>query len=55
MRVLHPIRPEEKLVSRGRYRYLIDGEPTGDLESWQITRLPNGDEFVRADLDGRHR
>ncbi|HLV43961.1 MAG TPA: hypothetical protein VKY39_03325 [Aggregatilineales bacterium] len=53
MRVLHPIRPEEKLVSRGRYRYLIDGEPTGDLESWQITRLPNGDEFVRADLDGR--
>ena len=53
MRVLHPIRPEEKLVSRGRYRYLIDGEPTGDVETWQITRLPGGEEIVRADLDGR--
>lgn len=53
MRVLHPIHSKEKLVSRGRYQYLIDGEPTGDVETWQVTRLPGGDEVVRADLDGR--
>lgn len=53
MRVLHPIRPEEKLVSRGQYRYLVDGEPTGDVETWQVSRLPGGEEIVRADLDGR--
>ena len=53
MRVLHPVHSKEKLVSRGRYQYLIDGEPTGDIETWQVTRLPNGDEVVRADLDGR--
>lgn len=53
MRVLHAIRPEEELVSRGQYRYLVDGEPTGDVESWQVSRLPNGEEIVRADLDGR--
>jgi len=53
VRVLHPVHSKEKLVSRGRYQYLIDGEPTGDIETWQVTRLPNGDEVVRADLDGR--
>lgn len=53
MRVLHAIRSEENLVSRGQYRYLVDGESTGDVESWQVSRLPSGEEIVRADLDGR--
>jgi hypothetical protein len=52
MRILHAISPDERLVSWGRYRYLADGAPTGDVESWQVTRLPDGVEIVRVDLDG---
>ncbi len=53
MRLLHPVHPDETLLRRGRYRYLKGGEPTGDVETWQVTRLPDDDEVVRADLDGR--
>jgi hypothetical protein len=53
VRVLHPVHPDEVLLRRGRYRYLKGSEPTGDVETWQVTRLPDGDEVVRADLDGR--
>ncbi len=53
MRVLHPLRAEETLLGRGRYRYLRSGKPTGDVETWYLTRLPDGSEVVRADLDAR--
>jgi hypothetical protein len=53
MQILHAISPDERLVSWGRYRYLADGAPTGDVESWQVTRLPGGTEIVRVDLDGQ--
>lgn len=53
MRLLHEVHPAEKLVSSGQYQYLIQGKPSGQVESWQITRLPNGTEVVRADVDGR--
>lgn len=53
MRMLHPVRPEENLICRGEYRYYIDGQPTGDIETFQITHLPSGIEIVRADIDGR--
>jgi len=52
LRVLHEVHPEEVLISRGQYRYLRGGQPTGQVEHWQITRLPNGQEVVRADVDG---
>ncbi|NDJ35828.1 MAG: hypothetical protein GYB64_14300 [Chloroflexi bacterium] len=53
MRVLNEMMPDETLVAKGRYHYLVDGEPSGQVETWQITRLPDGSEVVRADLDGR--
>jgi len=53
VRMLHPVRPEEKLICRGEYRYTIDDQPTGDVELFQITHLPDGTEVVRADIDGR--
>ncbi len=53
MRVLHEPQPGEQLVARGRYRYLRHNQPTGQIETWQISRLPDGSEVVRADVDGR--
>ncbi len=53
MRVLHPPTADETLVCRGSYRYLHNGEPTGQVERWQISCLPDGSEIVRADVDGR--
>jgi hypothetical protein len=52
VRVLHPVHPTETLLYRGKYRYLKDDMPTGDVETWQVTRLADGTEIVRADLDG---
>lgn len=53
MRVLHPLRETETPVCSGEYSYLLNGEPSGQVEQWQITRLPDGNEIVRADIDGR--
>lgn len=53
MRILHAISPDEQVVSRGRYLYLAGGVPTGDAETWQVTRLADGVEIVRTDLDGQ--
>lgn len=52
MRVLHEIHPDEAVVSRGQYRYLRGGLATGQIENWLITRLTDGTEVVRADVDG---
>jgi hypothetical protein len=52
VRVLHPVQPDEKLVCRGRYQYFADGRPTGDVEVWLVTALPDGSQIVRADIDG---
>lgn len=54
MRVLHPVRPEEDLVARGAYRYFSADKPTGDIETWLITRLPDGTEITRSDIDGEN-
>lgn len=53
MRILQPSWPQEKLLRRGTYHYFSGGQPTGDVEHWQVTRLPDGSHIVRADLDGR--
>jgi hypothetical protein len=53
VRMLHAVSREETLVYQGEYHYLRDGEPTGQVEYWQVTVLPDGTEIVRADVDGR--
>lgn len=53
MRVLHQLTADERLLSRGLYHYLQEGKPSGQVERWQISRLPDGHEIVRADVDGR--
>lgn len=52
MRVIHEVSAGEQLVCEGAYTYLSGGEPIGYTESWQITRLSNGYEVIRADIDG---
>jgi len=54
MRLLHELRPDETLVCKGEYRYLKKGKPAGQIEHWQITRLPGGKEIVRADIAGEN-
>ncbi|MBN1429614.1 MAG: hypothetical protein JXB07_14690 [Anaerolineae bacterium] len=50
MRLLHDLQPDEKPVSQGIYHYLKDDVPTGQVEKWLITHLPNGTEIIRADV-----
>ena len=52
MRLLHDLRPDETQVCKGEYRYLRAGKPTGQVEKWQITRLPDDKEIIRADVSG---
>jgi hypothetical protein len=53
VRYLHEVEADETPVCEGQYQYLKDGEPIGQVETWQVTRLPDGSEIVRADVDGR--
>jgi hypothetical protein len=53
VRYLHEVEADEIPVCEGQYHYLRSGEPIGQVETWQITRLPDGSEVVRADVDGR--
>jgi hypothetical protein len=53
MRILHDPTPDEILICQGQYQYLRQGTPTGLIEHWSISRLPNGSEIVRADVDAR--
>lgn len=52
MRLLHEIEADEVLLARGQYHYLRGGDPTGQTETWQISRLPDGSEVVRAEIKG---
>lgn len=53
MRFLQEIDAEETVVCRGEYQYFQNETPSGEVESWQITRLPDGSEFVRSDMKCR--
>jgi hypothetical protein len=53
VRVLHEDSPDEVIIAQGQYRYMAAGEPTGQIETWKISRLPDGTQIVRADIDGR--
>ncbi len=52
MRFLHDVHPDEVIECQGKYLYLRGSEPTGQVEHWMVTRLPNGSRVVRADIDG---
>jgi len=51
MRTLHEIHKTEVKICEGSYRYLKDGKPTGPLELWMISRLPDQSIAVRSDID----
>src|SRR5689334_18082487 len=53
MRMIHDPSPDETLVAQGRYNYLRQGAPTGLIEYWSLSQLPDGREIVRADVDAR--
>ena len=53
MRFIIKEQPYEKIVAAGKYRYELDGMPTGAVESWRITAVTDGYHFLRVDLDAR--
>jgi hypothetical protein len=53
VRVIHDPRADETVVCRGTYQYLRQGKSTGLVEHWTVSRLPDGHEIVRADVDAR--
>jgi hypothetical protein len=53
MRFIIKEQPYERLVSAGQYRYEIENKPTGAVESWRVTAVTDGYQFLRVDLDAR--
>jgi hypothetical protein len=53
MRFIIKEQPYEKIVAAGQYRYELDGVPTGAVESWRVTAVTDGYQFLRVDLDAR--
>jgi hypothetical protein len=43
----------ETLLARGQFSYMLDGRPTGAVESWRLTAAVDGYRFLRVDLDAR--
>ncbi len=52
MQMLHELHPREKKVCRGEYRCLVGGLEIDYAESWLVTRLPNGQQVIRAEVRG---
>ena len=53
MRYLHPVQAHERFLASGRYRFFKDGERLRKTESWTIHSHPDGETFVRVDMDAR--
>ena len=53
MRYLHPIQAHERFLASGYYRFAKDGRTLAKTESWAIHGHPDGEKFVRVDLDAR--
>jgi hypothetical protein len=53
VRFLQEIGAEETVVCRGEYQYFHNETPSGEVESWLVTRLPDGSELVRSDMKCR--
>ncbi|MCY3977662.1 MAG: hypothetical protein OXG23_06150 [Chloroflexi bacterium] len=53
MRYLHPVQAHERFQASGRYRFFKNGELLRKTESWAIHSHPDGERFVRVDMDAR--
>lgn len=53
MRYLHPVQAHERFYASGRYRFVKNGEALAKRESWAIHQHPDGEKFVRVDMDAR--
>ncbi|HSM55007.1 MAG TPA: hypothetical protein VK879_02530 [Candidatus Sulfomarinibacteraceae bacterium] len=53
MRTLIRELPYERPIAGGRYRYERDGQPTGAVESWRLSRAADDYRFLRVDLNAQ--
>lgn len=53
MRFLVKEQRYEKQIAAGQFRYELDGEPTGAVETWRLNKAMDGYEILRVDLDAR--
>ena len=53
MRYLHPVQAHERFLASGTYRFSKNGELLAKSESWAIHAHPDGERFVRVDVDAR--
>ena len=53
MRYLHPVQAHERFLSSGCYRFAKNGQALAKTESWTIHAHPDGEKFVRVDMDAR--
>ena len=53
MRYLHPVQAHERFLASGCYRFFRNGELLRKTESWTIHSHPDGEKFVRVDMDAR--
>lgn len=50
--IIHEL-PYEVPIASGELRYFADGQPTGAVEKWRLTKAADGHRFIRVDLDAR--
>lgn len=53
MRYLHPVQAHERFLASGCYRFFRNDELLRKTESWTIHSHPDGEKFVRVDVDAR--
>lgn len=53
MRYLHPIQAHERFLASGCYRFARDGRALAKTESFTTHSHPDGEIFVRVDMDAR--
>ena len=53
MRYLHPIQAHERFLASGCYRFATNGQTLVKTETWAIHVHPDGEKFVRVDMDAR--
>lgn len=53
MRYLHPVQAHERFLASGCHRFFRNGELLRKTESWAIHSHPDGEKFVRVDMDAR--